>query len=91
MTEAYFLAGELHNASGNHLAAFKAYHERLHSYVTAKQNGALGFANLFAPKSWFWLVVRDVAMNLTSIPFLGKKLLSGSLNSNLDLPSYEAQ
>lgn len=90
MTEAYILAGELYKAFGNHHDAFKAYHDRLHSYVTAKQDAALGFANLFAPKSWFWLVVRDIAMNLTSVPLLGKKLLSTSLSSDLELPNYEA-
>lgn len=90
MTEAYILAGELHRASGNHQAAFKAYQDRLHSYVTTKQDGALGFANLFAPKNWFWLVVRDIAMNLTSIPLLGRQLLSRSFRSNLELPNYDA-
>lgn len=90
MTEAYILAGELRKASGDHQAAFKAYQDRLHSYVTNKQDGALGFANLFAPKNWFWLVVRDISMNLTSIPFLGKQMLSGSFKSDLELPDYEA-
>lgn len=89
MTEAYVLAGELHKASGDHRVAFNAYQNRLHSYVTNKQDGALGFAGLFAPKSWFWLVVRDVLMNLTAVPFLGKRLISGSFTSDLKLPDYD--
>ena len=90
MTEAYILAGELHRADGDHAAAFHAYQERLQKYVSRKQDAALKFAGLFAPENWFWLVVRDVMMNLTSVPILGKKLLAGSFQSDLELPSYDA-
>ncbi len=90
MTEAYVLAGELHRARGDHHAAFMAYQNRLHTYVTKKQDGALKFAGLFAPSNWFWLVVRDLSMNLVSVPFLGKQMLSGSFASDLELPDYEA-
>jgi len=90
MTEAYVLAGELHRASGDHRVAFNVYQNRLHSYVTNKQDGALGFAGLFAPKNWFWLVVRDILMNLTAVPILGKRLLSRSFTSDLKLPDYDA-
>lgn len=89
MTEAYVLAGELHSADGDHEVAFRAYQERLQSYLIRKQDAALKFAGLFAPKNWFWLVVRDVMMNLTSAPILGKKLLAGSFRTDLDLPSYD--
>ena len=88
MTEAYVLAGELHKSIGDHRAAFKAYQDRLHSYVTEKQDGALGFASFFAPKNWFWLVVRDISLNLTSVPFLGKHLLASSFKADLDLPDF---
>lgn len=90
MTEAYVLAGELRKAAGDHRAAFKAYQDRLHAYVTAKQDGALRFAGLFAPKNWFWLAVRDISLNLTSVPFLGKRLLASNFTSDLVLPDYEA-
>jgi 2-polyprenyl-6-methoxyphenol hydroxylase-like FAD-dependent oxidoreductase len=89
MTEAYVLAGELHSADGDHEVAFRAYQERLQSYLIRKQDAALKFAGLFAPENWFWLVVRDVMMNLTSAPILGKKLLAGSFRTDLDLPSYD--
>jgi len=89
ITEAYVLAGELHKAFGDHQAAFTAYENRLQSYVTNKQDAALGFAGLFAPKNWFWLLVRDIALNLTSVPFLGKRLLAGSFKSDLELPDYK--
>jgi len=88
MTEAYVLAGELHKAPSNHQKAFKAYQGRLHSYVRTKQDAALGFADLFTPKSWFWLMVRDISLNLTSVPILGKRLLQGSFQSSLNLPEY---
>lgn len=90
MTEAYVLAGELHKAAGDHQKAFKAYQDRLHSYVRDKQDAALGFADLFAPKSWFWLMIRDISLNLTSVPYLGKQLLASSFKSDLDLPDYSA-
>ena len=90
MTEAYVLAGELHKASGDHNVAFDAYQDRLHSYIVKKQDGALGFAGLFAPKNWFWLAVREISMNLTSVPFLGKRLLSDSFKSDIKLPDYGA-
>ena len=89
MTEAYVLAGELHKAPDDHQAAFRAYQSRLHAYVTSKQDAALGFAGLFAPSNWFWLVVRDISMNLVSVPFIGKRLLSGSFRSDLELPDYQ--
>ena len=88
MVEAYVLAAELQVANGDHRVAFKAYENLLHSYVTEKQNGALGFAGFFAPKNWFWLAIRDVALNLSSVPYLGKQLIALNLNSNLDLPEY---
>lgn len=91
MTEAYVLAGELHMARGDHQAAFKAYQDRLHAYVTKKQDGALSFAGLFAPKNWFWLVVRDISLNLTGVPYLGKKLLASSFTSDFELPNYLAE
>ncbi len=88
MTEAYFLAGELHKAADNHQAAFEAYHTKLHEYVTEKQDTALTMAELFAPKSWFQLILRDVGMNLTHVPYLGSKLLEKSFRDDLKLPNY---
>ncbi len=88
MTEAYVLAGELHKASGDYRVAFEAYQDCLHSYVMDKQEAALGFAGLFAPKNWFSLIVRDLSMSLVSVPILGQRLLAGSFRSDLDLPDY---
>jgi hypothetical protein len=56
--------------------------------VRTKQDKALGFADLFAPKSWFWLMVRDISLNLTSVPYLDKQLLVSSLKSEFDQPYY---
>lgn len=88
MTEAYVLAGELHRASGDHQMAFRAYQDRLQAYVTSKQDAALGFADLFAPKNWFMLIVRDISMNLISMPILGTQLLRRTFKSTLKLPNY---
>lgn len=90
MTAAYVLAGEIHKSNGDHLAAFKAYQDRLRAHVTEKQDGALGFAGFFAPKNWFWLAARDIALNLTSVPYLGKRLLASSFKSDLELTDYRA-
>ncbi len=89
MTEAYVLAGELHKAAGDHPAALKGYERRLQTYVREKQDNALKFAGLFAPDTWFSLFVRDIALNLTSVPFLGRHLLSRSFSSDIELPEYE--
>ena len=89
MTEAYVLAGELHRSSGRHETAFKAYQDRLQPYLLGKQDAALGFAGFFAPNNWFQVVVRDVLLNLTSVPILGQRLLAGAFRPDLELPDYQ--
>lgn len=37
LTAAYVLAGELHLADGDHVAAYRAYEDRLRPHVTANQ------------------------------------------------------
>jgi hypothetical protein len=53
-----------------------------------KQDKALGFADLFAPKGWCWLMVRDISLNLTAVPYLRKPLLASSFKSDFDRPDY---
>jgi 2-polyprenyl-6-methoxyphenol hydroxylase-like FAD-dependent oxidoreductase len=90
MTEAYVLAGELHRARGDHARAFAAYQARLHEFVTAKQNGAVGFRGFFTPKTSLGLHVRNAIVHTLSFPYLEKLLVSRSLRDNLELPLYDA-
>jgi len=88
MTEAYVLAGELHRAAGDYSAAFAAYESRLKAYVTRKQVAARRLTGFFAPRSWFGLVLREVATNLASIPFLTRRLVGAGMTEEIDLPDY---
>jgi 2-polyprenyl-6-methoxyphenol hydroxylase-like FAD-dependent oxidoreductase len=88
MTEAYVLAGELARAAGDHRAGFAACEEKLKAYVTGKQAAARRFKGFFAPKSWFGLILREIAINLAGIPFLTKPLIGAGLSDQFPLPDY---
>jgi 2-polyprenyl-6-methoxyphenol hydroxylase-like FAD-dependent oxidoreductase len=90
MTEAYFLAGELRRAGGDHVAAFAAFETRLKEYVAGKQAGARRFKGFFAPKSRFGLVLREFAIKLAAIPFLTRPLLGAGLANQIELPDFDA-
>jgi 2-polyprenyl-6-methoxyphenol hydroxylase-like FAD-dependent oxidoreductase len=90
MIEAYVLAGELHRAEGDFTQAFAAFDARLRSFVTAKQKMAFRFRSFFAPKTALALKVRNVAVNVLSIPSFAKLFLASSLNDDLNLPHYRA-
>lgn len=90
MAEAYVLAGELHRAGGDFTRAFTAYDERLRSFVTAKQKGALGFRGFFAPRTALGLRVRNLVVKTLSIRFVAKRLLARSVHDDLELPEYVA-
>jgi 2-polyprenyl-6-methoxyphenol hydroxylase-like FAD-dependent oxidoreductase len=90
MLEAYVLAGELHRANGNPLAACAAYQRRLRRFVTAKQESAVWFRGFFAPETTFGLAVRNLAVHAFALPFVGKPLLARSLRDDFELPEYTA-
>jgi 2-polyprenyl-6-methoxyphenol hydroxylase-like FAD-dependent oxidoreductase len=88
MAEAYVLAGELHRAAGDFTRAFAAYDERLRSFVTAKQKGALGFRGFFAPRTALGLRARNLMVKALSIRFVAKRLLARSVRDDLELPDW---
>lgn len=88
MTSAYVLAGELKKAGGDHARAFAAWQERLHTFVTGKQDSALRFAGFFAPKSRLTLILRDAMLMLTKVPGLARPLLGAGISDKLPLSDY---
>lgn len=88
MTEAYFLAGELHKSDGDYQAAFAAYQAQLKPFVEGKQAGARRYKGFFAPKNWFTLALREAAMNLARIPGLTKPIIGSAITESIDLPDY---
>ncbi|HEY7057084.1 MAG TPA: FAD-binding domain [Vicinamibacterales bacterium] len=90
MIEAYVLAGELHRADGDIVRALAAFEARLRSFVALKQKAALRFRAFFAPRTALALWVRNVAVSALAVPFLGNRLIVGSLQDDLVLPDYLA-
>ncbi len=90
IAEAYVLAGELHRAAGDHATAFARYQGTLMPFLQAKQEFARKFASSFAPKTSTGIFIRDMSMNLMSLPWLADLLLGGSVRDDITLPGYEA-
>jgi 2-polyprenyl-6-methoxyphenol hydroxylase-like FAD-dependent oxidoreductase len=90
MIEAYVLAGELHRADGDIVRALAAFEARLRSFVTLKQKAALRFRAFFAPRTALALRVRNLAVRALAMPFVGNRLIGGSLRDDLVLPDYLA-
>ncbi|MXP28130.1 FAD-binding domain [Porphyrobacter algicida] len=88
MTEAYVLAGELHNANGDHARAFAAYEQRLQAYLAKKQASALRLKGFFAPKSWWGVGLREAATLLAAVPFLSRPILGAGMTDDFTLPDY---
>ncbi len=85
---AYILAGELNRARLDHGAAFSRYQERLQSFVSKKQKGALHFAGIFVPKSKFSMFLRNQIMSLMTIPWVADLAMGRNLADNFELPEY---
>ena len=88
MVGSYLLAGELHRARGDYRRAFELYQQRFAPFVLAKQDAAPRFAGIFAPKSRFWLFVRDQVMNLLRIPLVANVAVGRDLADRITLPNY---
>ena len=88
MVAAYVLAGELKRASGDHVAAFRQYQERLQSYLAMKQQAAVKFAPFFAPRSRFGMFVRNQVMKLMAIPLVARRAVGRELADVIELPDY---
>jgi len=47
----------------------------MRDYIAGKQDAAQKFAAYFAPRSWVWLILRDVLTNAANIPGLSRYML----------------
>jgi 2-polyprenyl-6-methoxyphenol hydroxylase-like FAD-dependent oxidoreductase len=88
LAEAYVLAGELHAAGGDHVAAFARYQERMMPFLRSKQESAAKFASAFAPATRFGLAFRDFITRLMRIPFVAKYFIGRNLQDDFELPDY---
>jgi 2-polyprenyl-6-methoxyphenol hydroxylase-like FAD-dependent oxidoreductase len=88
MTEAYVLAGELHQARGNYQDAFVRHEQRLRPFITGKQAAAARLAAGFVPTTPFQIWRRNQAVKLLSIAPLANLLLGRSVRDEFTLPEY---
>ncbi|WP_417563078.1 FAD-binding domain [Microbacterium sp.] len=87
MVEAYVLACALHEAGGDHRAAFAAFQSQLHGIVRAKQNAAIGMGSAFAPRNHAQVLLRNVAIGLMNIPLVANLAIGRSLRDPIVLPT----
>jgi 2-polyprenyl-6-methoxyphenol hydroxylase-like FAD-dependent oxidoreductase len=85
---AYLLGGELQRASGDHLAAFRAYEQRFRPFIERKQESAQQFAGSFTPKTRLGLFVRDLVLRSTSISFVSNWLMRRFVTDQFELPDF---
>ena len=88
MVGAYILAGEIYRAQGDYAPAFRRYEERLAPFLRRKQEAALRFAGLFAPKSKIGMMVRNRMMDLLRIPLVADFVFTRDFKDELTLPEY---
>jgi 2-polyprenyl-6-methoxyphenol hydroxylase-like FAD-dependent oxidoreductase len=86
MVEAYVLACALHEADGDHRAAFAAYQSRLQSVVRTKQDAAIGMGSAFAPRNRAQVLLRNVALGLMNVPLIANLAIGRSLRDPIVLP-----
>lgn len=86
MIEAYVLAYELHEAQGDHRAAFAAYERRLAQLVRDKQDAAIGMGAAFAPRNRLQLLLRNVVVGLMVVPPIANMAMGRSLIDPIRLP-----
>ncbi|MGC2661146.1 MAG: FAD-binding domain [Bryobacteraceae bacterium] len=89
MVAAYILAGELHRANGDYVAAFTRYQDLFAPFVLKKQKAALRFAGTFAPKSEFALFLRNQIFRLMAVPGIANLAVGRDLADAIVLPDYE--
>jgi 2-polyprenyl-6-methoxyphenol hydroxylase-like FAD-dependent oxidoreductase len=86
MVEAYVLACALHEAGGDHRAAFAAYQGQPQGIVRAKQDAAIGMGSAFAPRNRAQVLLRDVVVGLMGIPLVANLAIGRSLRDPIVLP-----
>ena len=89
MVGAYILAGELHRSHGDYGAAFARYQDLFGPFVLKKQKAAVRFADAFAPRSRFALLLRNRLFNLMAIPWIAELAAGRDLADSIALPSYK--
>ena len=89
MVGAYILAGELHRAHGDYVAAFGRYQDLFGPFVLNKQKAAIRFAGTFAPKSNFALFLRNQIFKLMAIPWIADLAVGRDLADTIALPDYK--
>ncbi len=89
MVGAYILAGELHRAHGDYVAAFGRYQDLFGPFVLSKQKAAIRFAGTFAPKSNFALFLRNQIFKLMAIPWIADLAVGRDLANTIALPDYK--
>lgn len=88
MIGATILAGELHEAGGDHARAFARYEEHLRAFIEHKQRAAARFASSFAPRTRLGLAIRNGMTKLMSIPFVADLALGRDLRDKVEVPEY---
>jgi 2-polyprenyl-6-methoxyphenol hydroxylase-like FAD-dependent oxidoreductase len=88
MAEAYVLAGELDNASGDHATAFARFEARLRPFLKQKQATAAKLASSFAPQTGIGIAIRDFIVNLLRIPIVANYFIGRDLRDDIQLPDY---
>jgi len=84
---AYVLAGELHRAGGDHVAAFGAYEERFRGYAKVAKRGNAG--PFLAPGSKLKIRMRNWTFKLGFL-FKAMMKLTDKLATDIELPDYSA-
>nr|WP_166175751.1 FAD-binding domain [Altererythrobacter segetis] len=88
MIGGYVLAGELKRAGDDIPLALANYQRRLFHLMRSKQNGAMGMASTFVPKTDFGLRVRATAAKLLGIGWFADLVIGRSIRDQIDLPDY---
>lgn len=87
MVEAYVLACALHDAGGDHRAAFADYERRLARFVRQKQDAAVGLGSAFAPGNRRRLLLRNTVMGLMALPPVARLAMGRNLRDPIRLPA----
>jgi 2-polyprenyl-6-methoxyphenol hydroxylase-like FAD-dependent oxidoreductase len=85
---AYLLAGELQQASGDHVVAYHAYEQRFRDFIERKQRSAEQFATSFTPKTRLGLSVRDLVLRFTAFSPVANWLMRRFVTDRFELPDY---
>ncbi|TCC53132.1 FAD-dependent oxidoreductase [Kribbella capetownensis] len=88
---AYVLAGELHAAGGDHVAAFRKYDVRMRGFVAACQKQGVDGARWFIPESKWFMVLRNLTFRM--LPYLPWRRLIDEMplkvGNAIELTTYE--